>query len=156
MSPHGQAQRGAGLLAGLRVMIVEDEYSLASLLAELVQDMGGEAIGPFAKTKPALAAITQRPAPDMALLDVILGTEYAWRVADELLRRDVEVMLMTGYDDEALPAQYAHLPLLGKPFTLKSLQQNLAALSHRCAAAAQSASATPPDRPSPPEASSEQ
>lgn len=115
-------------LDGKRVLIVEDEYLLASILQDAVEDLGAEVVGPFAKVQPALQAIAMEGPPDIALLDVNLGTEQSYPVADELFQRSVPVALLTGYDTSALPAPYRTLPCLRKPFDMASIRAMLSGL----------------------------
>ena len=61
-------------LAGLRVLIVEDEFLLAMELETLVECSGCTAVGPASSVRQALALIDGEE-PDIALLDVDLKGE---------------------------------------------------------------------------------
>jgi len=58
-------------LRGLRVLIAEDDYVTALSVAESVEAMGGEVLGPVAATAEGIALV-RRTRPHMAFLDVQL------------------------------------------------------------------------------------
>lgn len=83
-------------LAGLRILIVEDEFLLAMELEMLLQRRGCMVLGPVSSVAQALAALDGEP-PDLALLDVNLKGERATPVAAALQARGVPFVLITGY-----------------------------------------------------------
>jgi len=110
-----------GSLAGKKVLIVEDEYLLASVLRDVVEDLGADVLGPFPKVQPALHVFAEGRMPDIGLLDVNLGTENSFPLADELARRGIPTVLLTGYDAGTLPPQYRGFAYLRKPIDLASV-----------------------------------
>lgn len=98
-----------------RILIVEDEYLLASELAEILSEAGAVVVGPAATVRDALALITQADSLDGALLDVNLGGELVFPVADALTARQVPFVLTTGYPRRGLPARYEHVRRIEKP-----------------------------------------
>lgn len=54
---------------------------------------------------------------DAAVLDINLGGEMSYAVADCLAERGIPFLLATGYDDWALPPRLAGVPRLAKPFS---------------------------------------
>lgn len=123
-----------GSLKGLKVLIVEDEYLLASLLKDVVEDLGASVVGPFSKVEPALQQVASGQLPDVGLLDVNLGTESSFPLADELSRRGIPTALLTGYDVNALPEQYRGLAYLRKPIDLAAVHNVLENLGSRAGA----------------------
>lgn len=104
-----------------RILVVEDEYYLATELERELTEAGAVVVGPVASVEGALALIGQGPALDGAVLDVNLGGEWAYPVADELMARGVPFVLATGYDERDIPARYAHAPRIGKPVGRRAL-----------------------------------
>lgn len=72
-------------------------------------------VGPAASVEDALALIEGDPALDGAMLDVNLGGEPVYPVADALMARGVPFVLTTGYDGRDIPALYTAAPRVGKP-----------------------------------------
>ncbi|MCQ4190789.1 response regulator [Methylocystis suflitae] len=89
------AERTADTLSGRRILIVEDEYIIAADLAQLLEGLGAK-VGPAGSVADALALIARQPAIDVALLDVTLGSEKIFPVADVLQARGVAFVFATG------------------------------------------------------------
>jgi CheY-like chemotaxis protein len=97
---------------GARVLVVEDESLVAMMLAEI----GCEVIGPVGTCAEALRLVDGGHALDLALLDVNLGGETAYGVADALSRRAVPFIFVSGYGASGLDPHYADAIILAKPF----------------------------------------
>ena len=78
-------------------------------------------IGPFDRADEALACAADEPL-DAAILDVNLGGDLVYPVAERLARRDVPFVFVTGYDAENIDTRYAHVPVLQKPIEREVLQ----------------------------------
>lgn len=115
----------AGGLAGRKILVVEDDYMIASDLADALRDAGAEVIGPAPSIEAALRLVRAAPEMDAALLDVNLRGEMAFPVADALERRGVPFVFATGYDRAVIPARYAHVTRCEKPVHLAGLARAL-------------------------------
>jgi CheY-like chemotaxis protein len=108
-------------LAGLRVLIVEDEFLLAMELETLVEGGGCTTVGPASSVGQALALINGEQ-PDIALLDVNLKGERATPVAAALQQRGVPYVLITGYSGAQLnEPELRAAPRLDKPVSRRAL-----------------------------------
>ncbi len=100
---------------GLRILVVEDDYQVAESLAEILETLGGEVIGPAATAEQATRLIEQR-GPDVSILDVGLTKGTTATVARALRERGCPFLFLTGYADDALlPEDLRGSPLLTKP-----------------------------------------
>ncbi|MBU8978055.1 MULTISPECIES: response regulator [unclassified Lysobacter] len=115
-------------LNGLHLLVVEDDYLLASGLQEALELEGATVVGPCPDVLGALRAIAQAPVLDGALLDVNLGDETSFAVVEALRGRGVPMLFLTGYDDSALPAAYSAIPRCRKPVGLFDLVRELSSL----------------------------
>ncbi|KEQ53452.1 response regulator [Sphingobium chlorophenolicum] len=97
------------------VLVVEDEYFLASDLSALLAEEGFTVIGPHGSLFGALKAIGGK-APDIALLDVNLHGEMCYPLMDELIARSVPIVIATGYDGQALPDRFDACVRVAKPY----------------------------------------
>lgn len=102
------------VLTGQRVLVLEDDYYLASDAAHAVTDAGATVVGPFANERSALEAIAGI-SPTAAVLDVNLGSGPSFEAARVLVRRGIPFVFMTGYDDEIIPGEFAGIVRLCKP-----------------------------------------
>ena len=112
---------GAVDLSGRTVLVVEDDYFIASELSDSLRRVGAVVTGPFASVAEGLAAVRTGSALDCAVLGVNLEGEMVWPVVDALMSRGVPVILTTGYEAEVVPPTYAHLTRLEKPTTLRDV-----------------------------------
>ena len=101
-------------LAGVRVLIVEDEYLLADDLAYALRAAGAEPVGPVATIAQAEARIAASPF-DAAILDMNLRGETAFALAERMLADHVPSVVVSGYSEQALPASIAGMRRLEKP-----------------------------------------
>jgi CheY-like chemotaxis protein len=114
-------------LEGARVLVVEDEYLVATLIEEILKSAGCIVMGPIPRIPEALDAVDEDDY-DAAVLDVNLAGERINPVADALSERDVPFMFGTGYGADALPRKYAERPHLCKPFRIAELLRALSSI----------------------------
>ena len=105
----------ASTLHGGRILVVEDEYMIAADLAQTLEKLGAVVVGPAPTVGRALRLVEAEGQLDGAVLDINLGSEKAYPVADALIARGVPFVFATGYDDWAVPAAYASVPRFEKP-----------------------------------------
>ena len=103
------------LLAGRKILLVEDEYFVAHDMARALGDGGAEIIGPVSNVDDALDLIEEAGALDGAILDINLQGEMAFPVADALAARSVPFVFATGYDATVIPAKYQAVCRCEKP-----------------------------------------
>lgn len=113
-------------LQGIKVLVVEDEFLVATLIEDMLESAGCIVCGPVPRLAEALEAAS-REVCDAAVLDINLGGERIYPVADILTRRNLPFIFVTGYGANTLPSAYAACPRLHKPFKRADL---LAALSN--------------------------
>ena len=101
-------------LAHKRVLVVEDDYLVAMDIARSLERAGAEVIGPAPAVEAALDAV-ERTALDGAILDMNLGGEMAFPVADALMARGVPFIFATGYDAQVIPLRFTHVKRCEKP-----------------------------------------
>ena len=103
------------VLAGRKVLVVEDEFLIVDAVVETLQDGGVKVIGPAASVDKALRIIAATPEIDGAIVDLNLRGEMSFAVADALQARGVPFAFTTGYDGGAIPDRYAAVPRYQKP-----------------------------------------
>ena len=104
------------VLAGLRLLVVEDMALVADMIREELVQAGAEVVGPVARLAAAEKA-AQTEQLDGALLDVNLAGVWSFPVADVLRRRNIPFLLLTGYNvGTAWPIDMQTAPRLAKPF----------------------------------------
>ncbi|MGA1835175.1 helix-turn-helix domain-containing protein [Rhizobium wenxiniae] len=115
-------------LTGDHILIVEDDYFIASQLASKLSDAGILIAGPTPTVADALARLNQTPLIAGAVLDVILGDELVFSVADELDRRAIPFVFATGFEPDVIPKRHADKIVLRKPLAERSVLDALSQL----------------------------
>jgi DNA-binding response OmpR family regulator len=106
-------------LAGKRILIVEDEYFIASDLKRTLAKEGAIVIGPVRNLQAGLSLAEEEM--DGAVLDVNLEEALSYPIADCLRIRNIPFMFLTGYDGWSMPTEYRDAARLEKPFPRQSV-----------------------------------
>jgi len=115
-------------LEGRRILVVEDDYLVAQLLVDLLEDAGATVIGPVGWIDEAVALIEDESQKfDGAILDVNVHGKKSYPVADALAARSVGFVFATGYDAGVIEGKYRRYPRCEKPFSAPALVAALCA-----------------------------
>ncbi|MDV2984364.1 UNVERIFIED_CONTAM: PAS domain-containing protein [Methylobacteriaceae bacterium AG10] len=112
-------------LSGHRVLVVEDDYYLATDTARALLSAGAEVIGPCPTEEAARDAL-EDGAPEAALVDINLGSGPSFTLAALLRERGVPFVFITGYDEGVIPPDFADVERLQKPVELRRVVHFLA------------------------------
>jgi CheY-like chemotaxis protein len=107
-------------LAGKRILVVEDDYLVAMDIVRALERAGAEVIGPASAVEAALAALEQTVL-DGAILDINLGGEMAFPVADALMARGIPFIFATGYDAQVIPLRFTDVKRCEKPMASEQI-----------------------------------
>jgi DNA-binding NarL/FixJ family response regulator len=113
------------------VLILEDQLVIAVGLEQILFNANIEDVitaGSEAETMRILAVRK----PDVAVLDINLGTGTSIAVAEELTRLNIPFLFATGYGDSfTIPDHLRRAPVVRKPYDGVSILMNLQNLLHR-------------------------
>jgi CheY-like chemotaxis protein len=112
-------------LVGRRILVVEDEMMIAMLVEDMLSELGCSVIGPAHSLDTALDLALTEAGIDAALLDVNLGGQPVFAVADALRAKGVPAIFSTGYGDAGLRDVDRGSPVLQKPFRAADLARAL-------------------------------
>jgi CheY-like chemotaxis protein len=106
---------GAAMIAGLAILIVEDQALVALDLADAVERRGGHVVGPVASVAEALEISEAQPL-GAAILDANLVDRDVTPLAIQLLAKGTPFVVFsgTGLPDD-LAKRHPDLPLVMKP-----------------------------------------
>lgn len=114
-------------LTGLRVLVVEDEMMVAMLIEDMLSDLGCTVVGPASRLEDAMD-IARSTDIDCAVLDVNLGGQSIFPLADMLRAKGAPFAFATGYGDAGLREVDRGSPVLQKPFRESDLARVLGEL----------------------------
>ena len=112
------------LLAGRRVLVIEDEMLILMMIEDMLADLGCESIAVASKIDPALSLIDGQEF-DTAMLDMNLNGIESYPIADALTARDVPYFFSTGNSVSNVKYGYRDQDVLKKPFTFEQLSNML-------------------------------
>jgi CheY-like chemotaxis protein len=113
-------------LAGLRLLVVEDEAMVAMLIEDMLFELGCVVSGVAGTLSRGMALASDEGFRiDGAILDINLGGEKVYPVAEALAARRVPFIFSTGYGGVGVASEFAHVPILAKPYDQRALEQKL-------------------------------
>jgi len=113
---------------GLCVLILEDQLVIAVGLEQILNDAQIKDVITASSEDEAIRLLAKRK-PDVAILDVNLGTGTSISVADELLRQQVPFLFATGYGEGvSIPEHLGHVPVTRKPYDANTILASLQGL----------------------------
>ncbi len=114
------------MLSGLRVLLVEDEAMVAMMVEDMLTDLGCVVVDVAGTVSRGLALAGDEAVElDGAILDVNLGGEKVYPIAEALATRGVPFIFSTGYSLAGIASAYAHVPILPKPYEQEDLEEQL-------------------------------
>ncbi|MGA7487559.1 MAG: response regulator [Xanthobacteraceae bacterium] len=110
------------LESGNRILLVEDEILVAMMMRDILTELGFAVIGPFSRLAEAMVAAVHEEI-DAGIIDVNLGGEFVYPVADVLTARDIPFVFVTGYGVESIDRRFGFIPIVKKPVQRQVLQR---------------------------------
>ncbi|OWW00118.1 transcriptional regulator [Rhizobium sp. R72] len=115
-----QHEASLRLLAGKRILIVEDEYFVADETRKALVAAGAEVIGPAPSVEIGMSMI-DRETPDAAILDIRLEGETVFPIADRLHGLAIPFVFATAHVDADIPEKFGGYLLCEKPTALAEI-----------------------------------
>lgn len=130
-------------LNGKRIVVVEDDFLLATDICRDLRDPGATVLGPAPTPFYAMHLIGGKKI-DAAVLDVRLHGATVFEVADMLQDQGVPILFATSYERKSLPARFQHMPILEKPLDRQKLVAEVCALTRQPAMPTNKVTKLPP------------
>ena len=109
-----------------RALIVEDNMIIALDAETTLEALGATSVDVAPSVSEALRVI-DRAKPEFAILDVNLGNESSFPIADRLIALGVPIVFATGYGKNIdFPERFAAVPVVSKPYNEDSLTPKIA------------------------------
>ena len=110
------------------VLIVEDDFIIALDLEDMLRSLGVAHERTANNVTQALAAIAQA-APHFGLIDVNLGGEKSFAVAERLVELSIPFAFTTGYGDKfAFPPHLANARMVTKPYSVEAIHAAISSI----------------------------
>ena len=119
---------GAPDLSGKTILVVEDDYYVASDTAAALRGAGAVVLGPSPTAEDA-AHLLEHETPTSVVLDLNLGGGGPkFEIAHRLLERGIPFVFLTGYDPDVIPDDLANIKRLQKPIALREVVEAVSRL----------------------------
>ncbi len=113
-----------------RILVVEDEMTVAMLIEDMVGELAYEVAAVVPRLEDAMRLL-DIDMFDLAMLDVHLNGKTVFPFAAELEARGIPFLFATAYGPRGIPEQFRGHPVLQKPFGPVELRRALVGLSGR-------------------------
>lgn len=104
-----------------RVLVVEDESAILMMVEDMLTDLGYSEIDTAMGVAEALP-LAETAELTFAILDVNLGEQRSFPIADRLRARGVPFLFATGYGSRGMDGEYIGSIVLKKPFRRHELE----------------------------------
>ena len=104
-------------MTGGAILVVEDDFLLATDIVAQIEDNNGIAVGP-AMTLEKGIDVLRTEKPDACILDIRLGPEMVYELADDLLADGIPFVFASGEIRASIPDRFAKVPLHTKPIEM--------------------------------------
>ena len=113
-----------------RILVVEDEMTVAMLIEDMVSELSFEIAGVVPRLEDAMRMVDSGDF-DLAMLDVHLNSKTVFPFAAELDKRHIPYLFATAYGGRGIPAEFRDHLVLEKPFGPLELSRALLTLTGR-------------------------
>ena len=111
-------------LVAPRVLVVEDEMTVAMLIEDMVAELAYEVAAVVTRLEDAMR-LSDTGLFDLAMLDVHLNGKTVFPFAAALEERQIPFLFATAYGPRGIPAEFRNHPVLQKPFGPVELRRAL-------------------------------
>lgn len=114
------------VLSGKSVLLVEDSLIIALDAEDILRRLGASDVHTASNVESAFALLDETT-PDQVMLDINLGGQTSFIIADRALRLGIPYCFATGYGEQAkLPEAHRSAIVVQKPYTLDNVARAMA------------------------------
>ena len=115
-----------GPLQGTRILVIEDEFLIATVIEDILRQAGAEDVVIAVNMQEAREALAER-ALDIAMIDMQLdeGSNSGLSLGKLAMGRNIPFIFLTGYSGVVLPEGFTVVPVLTKPYIPRTLIEAL-------------------------------
>ncbi|KTE17091.1 response regulator [Sphingopyxis sp. H115] len=106
-----------------RILLVEDDVLIGMMLVDMFDVLDLPEPAQATSNEEALAFIAAEPFAG-ALVDINLGDEKGWPIADALAAKNIPFAFTSGGGD-VIPPEHLHRKLITKPFRISDIEAAL-------------------------------
>ena len=112
----------------MKILLVEDQMLIDMDVESMLENNGIERVETATSSAMAIEKL-KAYLPDIAILDINLGSDTPIPVARELHKRGIPFMFATGYADGVMvPEEFSNAPIIRKPYDEDALMSGIGLL----------------------------
>jgi CheY-like chemotaxis protein len=104
-----------------RILVLDDEPLISLMVQDWLAELGCETAGPAYSVHGALDLI-KTVTVDAAILDVSLGSENCYPVADALTKLGIPIAFATGHSGQEVDPRFNDALVMSKPFSFEAVK----------------------------------
>jgi CheY-like chemotaxis protein len=122
----GSGARPPGPLQGTRILVIEDEFLIATVVEDILRQAGAGDVVIAVNMQEARKALAERTL-DLAMIDIQLdeGSDSGLSLGKLAMARNIPFIFLTGYSRVVLPEGFTAVPVLTKPYIPRTLVEAL-------------------------------
>ena len=120
--PKALLQSGVSYVSGYQGAPISHLVDVLADANDILTELGFAVVGPFSRLSEAMVAAVHEEI-DAGIIDVNLGGEFVYPVADVLVAREIPFVFVTGYGVESIDARFSFVPIVKKPVQRQALQR---------------------------------
>jgi hypothetical protein len=107
--------------AGRRVLLVEDEFLIAQMVADMLADLECVCVGPVMTMADGVKAAANADC-DAAIINLIIQGEMAYPIVETLARREIPFCFASGVLPRGVEEKWRPRPFIRKPYVLAEVR----------------------------------
>ena len=115
------AHPNEGVCLMRQILVLDDEPLVAMMVEDWLTELGFVTVGPANSVASALRLADEQKI-DAAILDVSLGGENCYQVADLLKQRKIPFAFATGRGAEDVDRRFASVTVMTKPYDFETVK----------------------------------
>lgn len=122
---YGSGDPIGNVLAGAKLLIVEDEFLVAQDLIYGPQREGIDVLGPYNSIDSAIDVLRTADNIGAAILDLNIRGHLAFDLAETLIAKNIPFIFYTGYDSVIVPEKFRNIGRVRKPADWQEIKRAL-------------------------------
>lgn len=119
---------GSAALQNVKVFVVEDESLVAMQLEDMLFDLGCDVVGIAMRLARAHEMLDSGLEVQVAILDVNIGGEKIYPIAERFRKVGVPIVFATGYGRSGVEEEWQGCTILQKPYTTQQIETSILSL----------------------------
>ena len=116
---------GSTVLKDVKIFVVEDESLVAMQLEDMLFDLGCDVVAVAMRLSRAHEMLDTGVEVDVAILDVNIGGEKIYPIAERFREAGVPIVFATGYGRSGVEEEWHGCTILQKPYTTEQIETSI-------------------------------